>query len=49
MTFAYYRGGNYMDFTDTTIYNQTDATLLTHNLTWTAIYNKEWGSITGSV
>jgi hypothetical protein len=49
MTFAYYIGGNYMDFTDTTIYNQTDATLLTHNLTWTAIYNKEWGSITGSV
>lgn len=49
MTFAYYIGGVYMDFTDTTLYNQTEASLIKQNLTWTMIYNKAWGSITGSV
>jgi hypothetical protein len=49
MTLAYYLGASYLDFTDTTVYNQTKASLLTQNLNWTAIFNKEWGSVTGSV
>jgi hypothetical protein len=49
MTFAYFLGVSYMDFSDTTIFNQTTAQLLTQNFNWTAVFNKEWGSVSGSI
>lgn len=49
MTFAYYIGGGFLDYTDTTVYNKTKESVIKHNLTYTLIYNKEWGSISGSL
>lgn len=49
VTFSYFLGGSYYDFTDTTIYDKTRAMLATHYLTINTTLNREWGSVSGAI
>jgi len=49
VTFSYFLGSSYFDFTDTTIYNKTEAIYATHNFSINTTFNKEWGSISGAI
>lgn len=49
ITISYFLGGSYFDFTDTTIYNKSEAIYSTHYLSVNASFNREWGSLSGSI
>ena len=42
-------GYNYVDYTDTTIYNRTKENLWLHNLTTSYTIIQKWGSVNGSI
>ena len=49
ITFSYFLGGSFFDFTDSTIYNKTKAVYSTHYLSLNGYFNKAWGSLSGAI